>query len=116
MQDDQKTVLLKVLLNKYVQLKYFWSQFKNVHLQGPCSLRPCILYYQNNKPVLPIVFTILATATGNCPKLLFFEIGEFIQFFAGIVVGTFSYQIECLVTKSHQRCVIFSFVSKYKTS
>ena len=41
-QDDQKIVLLKVLLHKFVQLKYFWTQFKNVHLQGPCSLRPCI--------------------------------------------------------------------------
>ena len=37
-----KNVLLKVLLHKFVQLKYFWTQFKNVHLQGPCSLRPCI--------------------------------------------------------------------------
>ena len=27
-------------LHKFVQLK--WTQFKNVHLQGPCSLRPCI--------------------------------------------------------------------------
>ena len=34
-------MLLKVLLHKFVQLKYFWIQFKNVHLQGPCSLRPC---------------------------------------------------------------------------
>ena len=25
-------MLLKVLLHKYVQLKYFWNQFKNVHL------------------------------------------------------------------------------------
>ena len=28
---------------KNVHLKYFWTQFKNVHLRGPCSLRPCIL-------------------------------------------------------------------------
>ena len=41
-QDHQKTVLLKVLIHKFVQLKCFWTQFKNVHLQGPCSLRPCI--------------------------------------------------------------------------
>ena len=27
---------------KNVHLKYFWTQFKNVHLRGPCSLRPCI--------------------------------------------------------------------------
>ena len=26
---------------KNVHHKYFWTQFKNVHLQGPCSLRPC---------------------------------------------------------------------------
>ena len=41
-QDDQKIVLLKVSLHKFVHLKYFWTQFKNMHLQGPCSLRPCI--------------------------------------------------------------------------
>ena len=29
-------------IHKFVQLKCFWTQFKNVHLQGPCSLRPCI--------------------------------------------------------------------------
>ena len=29
-------------LHKFVQLKFLWTQFKNVHLQGPCSLRPCI--------------------------------------------------------------------------
>ena len=27
---------------KNMHLKYFWTQFKNVHLRGPCSLRPCI--------------------------------------------------------------------------
>ena len=26
---------------KNVHHKYFWTQFKNVHLQGQCSLRPC---------------------------------------------------------------------------
>ena len=29
-------------LHKFVHLKFFWTQFENVHLQGPCSLRPCI--------------------------------------------------------------------------
>ena len=28
-QDDQKIMLLKVLLHKFVQLKFFWTQFKN---------------------------------------------------------------------------------------
>ena len=27
---------------KNVHLKNFWTQFKIVHCQGPCSLRPCI--------------------------------------------------------------------------
>ena len=27
---------------KNVHLKCFWILFKNVHCQGPCSLRPCI--------------------------------------------------------------------------
>ena len=30
-------------LSKNVHLKVFWTLFKNVHCQGPCSLRPCIL-------------------------------------------------------------------------
>ena len=29
-------------LNKFVHLKCFWTQFKNMHLGGPCNLRPCI--------------------------------------------------------------------------
>ena len=29
-------------LHKFVHLKFFWTQFKNVHLRGPCSSRPCI--------------------------------------------------------------------------
>ena len=29
-------------LHKFFHLKFFWTQFKNVHLRGPCSLRPCI--------------------------------------------------------------------------
>ena len=41
-QDDQKTVLLKALLHKFLHLKLFLTQFKNVHLRGPYSLRPCI--------------------------------------------------------------------------
>ena len=30
-----------VKICKNVHLKFIWTQFKNVHLQGPCSLRPC---------------------------------------------------------------------------
>ena len=33
----------KVKMIKNVHLKNFWTQFKIVHCQGPCSLRPCIL-------------------------------------------------------------------------
>ena len=29
-------------LHKFIHLKFFWTQFKNVYLRGPCSLRPCI--------------------------------------------------------------------------
>ena len=29
-------------LHKFVHLNFFWTLFKNVHCQGPCSLRPCI--------------------------------------------------------------------------
>ena len=29
-------------LHKFVQLKFLWTQFKNVLLQGPCILRLCI--------------------------------------------------------------------------
>jgi hypothetical protein len=30
------------IYQKNVHLKNFWTQFKNLHCQGPCSLRPCI--------------------------------------------------------------------------
>ena len=39
----QKNVQKRAKTCKNVHLKYFWTQFKNVHLRGPCSLRPCIL-------------------------------------------------------------------------
>ena len=29
-------------LHKFVQLKFFLDPIQNMHLQGPCSLRPCI--------------------------------------------------------------------------
>ena len=29
-------------LHKFIHLKCFWTQFKNLHLRGPCSLRRCI--------------------------------------------------------------------------
>jgi hypothetical protein len=37
-----KNVQKRAKTCKNVHLKYFWTQFKNVHLRGPCSLRPCI--------------------------------------------------------------------------
>ena len=37
-----KNVYLKRKISKNELLKYFWTQFKIVHCQGPCSLRPCI--------------------------------------------------------------------------
>ena len=38
----KKPCCSRFLLHKFVQLKHFWTQFKNMHLQGPCSLSPCI--------------------------------------------------------------------------
>ena len=38
----KKPCCSRFLLHKFIQLKYFWTLFKNVHLQGPCSLKPCI--------------------------------------------------------------------------
>ena len=29
-------------LHKFVHLKFFWTPFKNMHLRGSCSSRPCI--------------------------------------------------------------------------
>ena len=45
-------------LHKFVHLNFFWTQFKNVHLRGPCSLRPCISRpYCNIKSCYCVVFT-----------------------------------------------------------
>ena len=30
-------------LRKFIHVKLFWTQFQNVHLQGPCSLWPCTI-------------------------------------------------------------------------
>jgi len=38
----RKPCFSRFSLHKFVHLKFFWTQFKNVHLQGPCSLGPCI--------------------------------------------------------------------------
>ena len=38
----KKLCSLRLALHKFVHLKFFWTLFKNVHCQGPCSLRPCI--------------------------------------------------------------------------
>ena len=38
----KKSCSLKFSLHKFVHLKIFWTLFKNVHCQGPCSLRSCI--------------------------------------------------------------------------
>ena len=60
----KKNVQKRAKTCKNVHLKGFRTQFKNVHLQGPCSLRPCIsrpycraknswgsLKFLNSKPV-----------------------------------------------------------------
>ena len=41
-QEHQKPCSLRFSLHKFVHLKIFWTLFKNVHCQGPCSLRPRI--------------------------------------------------------------------------
>ena len=45
-QDHQKNVQLFIFyfsLHKYMHLRFFWILFKNIHCQGPCWLRLCIL-------------------------------------------------------------------------
>ena len=42
-QDDKKPCCSRFSLNKFIHLKFFWTQFKKVQLRGPCSSRPCIL-------------------------------------------------------------------------
>ena len=39
---SKKLCSLRFSLNKFMHLKSFWTLFKKVHCQGPCSLRPCI--------------------------------------------------------------------------
>ena len=38
----KKTCCSRFLLHRFVQLKFLWTQFKTMLLQGLCSLRPCI--------------------------------------------------------------------------
>ena len=39
---SKKPCSLRFSLHKFVHLKLFGNLLKNVHCQGPCSLRPCI--------------------------------------------------------------------------
>ena len=48
----QKNMQKRAMMCKNVHLKYFWTQFKNVHLRGSCILRLCIL-----RPYCISVFT-----------------------------------------------------------
>lgn len=43
-QDDKETSTAHARFSpeKFVHLKFVWTQLKNLHLRGPCSLRPCI--------------------------------------------------------------------------
>ena len=36
----RKPCFSRFSLHKFVHLKFFWTQFKNVHLRGPCISRP----------------------------------------------------------------------------
>ena len=57
---------------KNVYLKYFWTQFKNVHLRGPCSLRPCISRpYCNIQCVYGSCKLVDGSKTSNLVKTLF---------------------------------------------
>ena len=49
----EKTCYSRFSLHKFVHLKCFWTQYKNVHLRGLCSLRPCIL-----RPYCNILFIL----------------------------------------------------------
>ena len=55
----KKPCCSRFLLHKFVQLKYFWTLFKNVHLQGPCSLRPCISRPYCNESRRPVLVNMI---------------------------------------------------------
>ena len=38
----KRTCCSRFSLHIFVHLNFFWTQFKNLHLRGPCSLRLCI--------------------------------------------------------------------------
>ena len=38
----RKSCCSRFSLHKFVHLKFFWTQFKNMHLRGPCCSRSCI--------------------------------------------------------------------------
>ena len=42
-------IIIIIIINfQIMHLKFIWTLFKNVHCQGPCSMRPCILRHYRN--------------------------------------------------------------------
>ena len=82
----KKSCCSRFSLHKFVHLKYLWTQFKNVHLQGPCSLRPCI-----SRPYCSFIWGIvlqqimLRSNWHNNWTLVTFE--KFVYFFIPAWVG-----------------------------
>ena len=76
----------RFLLHKLVQLKYFWTQFKNVHLQGPCSLRPCILRpycnWQHSRNLFSVIILIIKGST----LLIFIRVIKIPYFFSNLSI------------------------------
>ena len=59
-QSQQKMCILWFPLHTSVYLKLFWTQLENMHLQGPCCLRPCALLCSKvNKIQLHLESTVL---------------------------------------------------------
>ena len=77
-QEHKKPCSLRFSLHKFVHLKNFWTLFKNVHCQGPCSLRrsisrPYCTLFSKNGPN-----SICVGSVHNLVKKCFFPIHPFV--------------------------------------
>ena len=61
----RKSCCSRFSLHKFVHLKFFWTQFKNVHLRGPCISRPYCTLISSQKSPTPNISAPSAVSEGQ---------------------------------------------------
>ena len=73
-----------------MHLKFFWTLFKNMHCQGPCSLRPCISRPYCNAPVECLNCFYIYTVGNNFWDKFQNNFGDNLETISETSIGTIS--------------------------